>query len=412
MEKTAKAHGMREVIIVGGGPAGAVCGERLARAGATVTLIDDHLAWEKPCGGGLTRKALHRYPFLLDGPYPKKSVREIELVAGTGPRARLALEEPIVIYSRRVLNGLLLERAERAGCRIVCARVTAVETDSARPHVVAGTEKFDADFIVVAAGARNRLLPGREPPAPLDRGDFEQTVGYYVPAESDLLKIKFLPKFRGYLWSFPRPGHLSVGICGKLDESSTATLRRHLEDFVDEERLPREGACFYSHLLPSPRPETVRRRPVLGPNWALVGDAAATVDAITGEGIYYALRSGELLGECLAAGWAEDYPKRLRKEFGAELQRAALLAPRFYTKTFLGRAITIRTVEFARHSPTFRRLLAGIFTGTQPYRTLPYRLWAQLPISLAEIGWNLLVGQDGDGWQEAERGKGPRSELR
>jgi flavin-dependent dehydrogenase len=380
---------MREVIIVGGGPAGAVCGERLAAAGTAVTVIDDHLAWEKPCGGGLTRKALRAFPFLLDGPYPKKLVREVELSAGPGVRARLWLDEPIVIYSRCVLNGLLLERARRAGCRIVRARVTALETDSGRPRVWAGAEKFGSDFVVLAAGARNRLLPAGESSAPLSPADFEQTVGYYVPAAADVIKIKFVPGFWGYLWSFPRPDHLSVGICGKLKKYSTATLRRYLEDFIDEERLPRAGARFYSHLLPSPRLETIRRRRLLGPDWALVGDAAALVDSVTGEGIYYALRSGELLAECLTAGRARDYPLRLHREFGAELERTAVLAPRFFTKNFFGDAITTRTVEFARRSPTFRRTLARVFSGEQDYRTLEPRLWVQLPLTLAEIGWNL-----------------------
>src|SRR6201988_569647 len=67
-----EAFWMRQIAIVGGGPAGAMCGERLARSGYDVTLYDEHLAWEKPCGGGLTPKAIRTYPFLLNGPYPKK----------------------------------------------------------------------------------------------------------------------------------------------------------------------------------------------------------------------------------------------------------------------------------------------------------------------------------------------------
>jgi len=402
---------MNEVVIVGGGPAGAVCGERLARAGIQATVIDDHLAWEKPCGGGLTQKAIRSYPFLLDGPYPKKLIREVELIsgshggsngasrAGSDVRARLHLDDPFVIYSRRVLNGLLLERAERAGCRVVRARVTAVDVASARPRVViggadkangagaAGDAEFSADFVAITAGARNRLFPGT---IPLEPADLEQTLGYYVPVQSDVLKIKFLPGFQGYLWSFPRADHLSVGICGKLDKGSSATLRGHLEEFLREERLPLEGACFFSHLLPSARPATIRRRPILGPNWALAGDAAATVDAITGEGLYYALRSGELLGECLAEGRPAQYPKRLRSEFGAELELAATLAPRFFLENFLGGKVTRRTVEFARRSPTFRALLAAIFCGDQGYRAIQLRFWAQLPLSLAEIGWSCL----------------------
>jgi flavin-dependent dehydrogenase len=384
---------MREVVIVGGGPAGAVCGETLARAGIAVTLFDDHLAWEKPCGGGLTQRAVRAFPFLLDGPHPKRLVNEIELMADSGARAHLTLDGPILIYSRRVLNGLLLDRAAAAGCRIVRSRVTAMRADGPRPCVVADGVGHAADFVVLAAGARNRLLPAVEP---LEPADLEQTLGYYVPVQSNVMKIKFLSRFRGYLWSFPRLDHLSVGICGKLDESPTATLRKHLEAFMDLERLPREGARLFSHLLPSPRQRTLRRRALVGRHWALAGDAAAMVDSVTGEGLYYAMRSGELLGQALVAGRPEQYPRRLRSEFGGELESAALLAPRFFSERFLGGAMSTRTVEFAHRSPTFRRMLAAVFSGRQGYRTLQLRLWAQLPLSLAEIAWSFLAGAGRD----------------
>src|ERR1700738_5704176 len=112
---------MREIAIVGGGPSGAVCGERLAQAGFDVTLFDEHLAWEKPCGGGLTHKAIETYPFLLDSPHPKKIVRTAELISSRGHRARFEMDRPIVIYARKVLNGLLLDRAIAAGCKAICS---------------------------------------------------------------------------------------------------------------------------------------------------------------------------------------------------------------------------------------------------------------------------------------------------
>src|SRR5438309_6921554 len=96
----AESMASRRIAIVGGGPSGALCAERLASAGFRVTLFDEHLAWEKPCGGGLTYKALHRYPFLLNGPHPKKTIQEVELISGNGHRAHLSLDRPIVIYSR------------------------------------------------------------------------------------------------------------------------------------------------------------------------------------------------------------------------------------------------------------------------------------------------------------------------
>lgn len=372
-----------------------MCAERLARAGWRVTVYDERLAWEKPCGGGLTHKAIERYPFLLDGPEPKKLIREVVLVTSSGHRAHFTLDRPIVIYSRKVLNGLLLDRARQAGARIVQARVSRIETSGDRVrlrlasrHGTASPATEAADFVVVATGARNTLLPGTTPLRP---ADLEQTVGYYVPAESNTLKVKFLSSFEGYLWSFPRADHLSVGICGKVTQTTTAALKRYLHEFMEEEGIPRRGQ-FYSHVLPSPEASTLRSRRVVGRNWALVGDAAAWVDPLTGEGLHYALRSGELLAECLLEGGPEDYPRRVRAEFSADLEFATRVARRFYRGKFLGGAVTVRMIQFIQRSPTFRQLMRDVFAGAQNYRSLKRRLWAQVGITFAEIAASLLRG--------------------
>ena len=109
---------MAEIAIIGGGPSGAMCGEQLARGGHRVKLLDEHLAWEKPCGGGLTHKAIQCFPFLLDNSYPKKLVYSLELISSQDHRATLGMPHPIVIYSRKVLNWLLLDRAQEAGCSV------------------------------------------------------------------------------------------------------------------------------------------------------------------------------------------------------------------------------------------------------------------------------------------------------
>lgn len=132
---------MKEIAIVGGGPAGALCGERLASAGFQVTIYDERLAWEKPCGGGLTHKAIEAYPFLLDSPQPKKIVRKAELISSSGHRAQFEMNHPIVIYARKVLNGLLLDRAVAAGCHAVCSRVTNVNTNGQRVRLTASGEQ-------------------------------------------------------------------------------------------------------------------------------------------------------------------------------------------------------------------------------------------------------------------------------
>jgi flavin-dependent dehydrogenase len=125
---------MADIAIVGGGPSGAMCGEQLARVGHTVDIFDEHLAWEKPCGGGLTHKAIQCFPFLLDNPYPKKLVNSLELISSNDQRATLDMSHPIVIYSRTVLNGMLLNRAAEAGCKVQRSHVFEVDTSSLKPR--------------------------------------------------------------------------------------------------------------------------------------------------------------------------------------------------------------------------------------------------------------------------------------
>lgn len=378
---------MREITIVGGGPAGALCGERLASAGFDVTIFDERMAWEKPCGGGLTHKAIEAYPFLLNSPQPKKIVSHAELISSRGHRARFEMSHPIVIYARKVLNGLLLDRAVAAGCRTICSRVTNVGTQGERVRLTAAGEEREADFVVLAAGARNQLLPET---TALGTLDLEMTLGYFVPTEEDIIKIKFLKQFEGYLWSFPRADHLSVGICAKMGQNSSQQLHHHLDDFVSEEKIPMEGARFFSHVLPSPQAQTIRGRRILGRNWAMAGDAAACVDPVTGEGLYYALCSGDLLAQALIEGQPQAYPERLHAAFSADLEFAANIARKLFRGTFLGGAITTRMVQLLNYSPAFRDLIRDVFSGSQDYRSLKRRLWNQVGITFAEITRNLL----------------------
>src|ERR1700745_3401246 len=138
---------MADIAIIGGGPSGAMCGEQLARAGHKVHIFDEHLAWEKPCGGGLTHKAIECFPFLLENPYPKKLISSVELISSDDQRATLDMSHPIVIYSRTVLNGMLLERAAQAGCRVHRSHVMGVDTDRTKPRYCVEGEWRTSDFV-------------------------------------------------------------------------------------------------------------------------------------------------------------------------------------------------------------------------------------------------------------------------
>ena len=378
---------MREIAIVGGGPAGALCGERLASAGFRVSIFDEHLAWEKPCGGGLTYKATQCFPFLLDNPYPKKLIRNVELISAENQHAHLDLQHPIVIYSRTVLNGLLLDRARDAGCRIHHSRVQHVDTAADKPRYSVEGQWSNADFLVLAGGAKNQFLPGTRA---LARDELEMTQGYFVPQTAEQIIIKFLPHFEGYIWSFPRADHLSLGICGSMASHTSTELRHHLHEFASTEKIATEHAKFYSHVLTSPQVRTLSDRAVIGRNWALCGDAAAWVDPLTGEGLFYAMRSGEILGRSLAEGCPEKYPSRVRSSFSLELEFAARIVRRFYHGSFLGTAVTTRMVQFLQRNAVFRQLLSDLFCGTQDYTTLKQRVLDHLGGTLSKFVSSVL----------------------
>jgi flavin-dependent dehydrogenase len=378
---------MPEIAIVGGGPSGAMCGEQLALAGNTVHIYDEHLAWEKPCGGGLTYKATQRFPFLLHNDHPKKLIRDVEIISAENQRVKLDLQHPIVIYSRTVLNGMLLDRAREAGCQIHQSRVQNVETDREKPRFSVDGDWKTADFVVLASGARNQYLPGIRA---LSKDELEITQGYFVPQTAEEIIIKFLPEFEGYIWSFPRADHLSLGICGSMAAHTSAELKTHLHAFAASEKMSTENAKFYSHVLPSPQECTLSNRAVMGRNWALCGDAAAWVDPLTGEGLFYAMRSGELLGRALAEGCPERYAARVRASFSAELEFASRIVRRFYRGSFLGSAVTTRMVQFLQRNAMFRQLMSDLFCGTQDYTTLKQRVLDHLGGTLSQFVSSVL----------------------
>ena len=74
-------------------------------------MFDEKLAWEKPCGGGLTYKAYQQYPVLLNSAAPKKLLHQTMIGAPKTADAKMLLKRPLVIYSRMDLNQMLLDRA-------------------------------------------------------------------------------------------------------------------------------------------------------------------------------------------------------------------------------------------------------------------------------------------------------------
>ncbi len=370
---------MKTVAVLGGGPAGAFAAERLSEAGLKTILFDEKLAWEKPCGGGLTYKAYSEYPFLLENSRPKKIVHQTVIGAPKSGEARMDLAHPVVIYSRLELNRMLLERAERAGASIEKTRVMGIERKDRGWRLKTRHGVAEADYCIIATGARNPL---REVGTEWSAADTMSALGYYVPASQERIDIQFLPRLEGYIWVFPRLGHLSVGICGKGEPAQK--LRARLEAYMDQRGIDRKNATFYSHMLPSLETGGWRNNRVSGNGWMAIGDAAGMVDPITGEGIYYAIRSGDLASRVLlndAHGILEKasaYRALLAREFTHDLEFAAMLAKRVFVGSFCFRSVPQRMVTFMQRSQRFRELMQDLFAGTQSYLDLRARLLRML----------------------------------
>ena len=390
-----------DLLVIGAGPAGSFAAELLAKGGAKVALFDGRPEGEpKACGGGVTAKALNAWPHLLNA--VGRTITELDLYSPSSKRLHLALDEPFAIYSRIAFDSYLRDRARDAGVQVISEKISARKTkrtgEGWRLVSDSGTE-WTASFLIGADGANSgiaKMLAGPLPPS-----DMEVAFGYRAPLPANSAAptaVAFLPGWVGYAWAFPRPDHISFGIATTQDAFEHEPLDDLLWQFMIgyyeqcegravkfwnnktsspertriEEHL-RTTAERYAARIPGLAAKTWDTRKVSGDDWALLGDAAGFADPVTGEGIYYALRSAELFAEGYLSRQPQSYEQRWKEDFGAELRRAAQMRRRFYGN-FFGAPFTERMIEFARGHRGVKRVLGDLVAGEQGYVDLKKKL--------------------------------------
>ena len=389
-----------DVAIIGAGPAGSFAAEKLASGGARVALFDGRPEGEpKACGGGVTAKALKAWPHLLDA--VGRTVDELEMYSPSGKRLHLKLDEPFAIYSRVAFDSFLRNRAKEAGAQVFFEKISArgmVRTENGWTLRGRNGDQWTTKILVGADGANSAIA--KKLAGPLQASDMEVAFGYRAPlpeqGEAPTV-IAFLPKWVGYAWAFPRVDHISFGIATTQDAFDHKALDELLWQFmigyyrqrengkaniwkprVDDnsaaiEQGLRTTAERYAARIPGLADETWEHRRACGDGWALLGDAAGFADPVTGEGIYYALRSAELFAETFLAGRPEAYEQRWREDFGGELRRASQMRRRFYGN-FWGAPFTERMIEFARGHSGIKKVLGELVAGDQGYVGLKKKL--------------------------------------
>ncbi len=304
-----------DAVVIGAGPAGSCTSLHLARAGARVLLVDRaRFPRDKPCGGGLTLRAVRQLP-VDPTPVVEHEVNRMEFRLGFRTRfERRGRRGPFVLMTqRRRLDQYLAEQAAAAGADF-------------RDGVRVGDLSPDGTLRVDGAPVAAEILVGADGA----NGVTAKTLGlgggivHGVAFEGN---APFRERFRGlavielgtipggYGWVFPKGDHVNVGVGGW--EREGPRLRDHLarlcrEHGIDPERL--EGVR--GHRLPLRRPGSV---PARG-RALLVGDAAGLVDPLTGDGMYEAFVSARL-----AAGAALDVlagKEQTVERYSGELARA------------------------------------------------------------------------------------------
>ena len=350
-------------------------------------LFDAREAWEKPCGGGVTSKALREYEFLHDGAAPKQMISSLRLITARNRELTVAPRHDFAIYSRKELGRMMRRRAVDTGARLLCSRVESTEFAHGKWRIETAGADFTADFLVGADGASSVIR--RRVGLKFEPKDFAYALGWNVKTDQSgrHVDVKYLDEFSGYLWLFPRTDHISYGIASGFQETTPARMKAKLIDFIEtqDRELARElrtasgnsthRASFYAAMIPALDVSTWDRLTACDPKraWALIGDAAGFVDPLTGEGIYYAIKSAGLLARALT-GRVGDFDGMWRAEFGAEMRRASQLQRRFYRGNFAGAPLTERMVQFARRHRGVREVLRDLIAGDQGYVGLKSRL--------------------------------------
>jgi len=406
-----------DVIVVGAGPAGSTAAKLLGEAGISTLLLDKSaFPRDKPCGGGISARVIQRFPYLESAlaSIPVNWVNKVYLESPAGFSVDYRSDVPLYLMIRRCdFDNLLFSLARKHVVFRAPALVRKVVFDTGGATVTAEVDgeprDYECKLVLGCDGANSIVARGSGLRTGSVQADYAIDMMEETPYEElslperDRMYVYYrIRSHYGYGYVFPKTNHVNLGVGFKLDYYLSKLRGEHYAhhaSFVDGLASKQliagrsNRANFRAFPLPisGPLPRTSTDRVLLS------GDAGGFVNALTAEGIYYAMVSGEHAARtAIAAMKANDFTSRTlvryeqswKQEIGVELEKSVR-----FQKLLLSDSNRVdRVIKAAGRNPMLADLLARYATGSLPHAQFKRALIRQaLPTYIRE-----LVGQVSD----------------
>ena len=401
-----------DVAIVGAGPAGATAARFLAKSGLKVILVEkDEIPKEKPCGGMLTPRVFERFEYL------RSKMKELEVSSSYGvcvyppsltTKIQYVAAKPQMMILRKKFDHALVRMAMDSGAMLINNRVKGlvIKPDIVR-MLLDGNTIIESSIVVGADGVNSVIAKETDLLPILDSEKIALAVVSELEIGESAIDECFgdqktihlflgYNKLFGYAWVFPKMRHVNIGLGGLL--SKTRDIKGSFTKFIQVLRknglIPKrlQIESYSAALIPigGPIEKTYRDRVVL------CGDAAGFVNPLTGEGVYYAMTSGEIASKViteaiesgkLSSKKLSEYQTAWMEDFGKGLKMAAS----FQKKLFGATRILEFGVKLAKADKNLTEMLANICLRRKPInKTSTGKLLLRLPISTGRYFYKKL----------------------
>lgn len=372
-----------DVLVVGAGPSGATCAWKCAEAGLSVALLDraPSLPRYKPCGGGIPASLGQHVEGLRPAEFADLTVTRLrhswkgkDPVLAEMTRADGTAAEVWMVQRPR-FDEWLVERAREAGAAVeLGVRVTRIDLEGELVRVNATTgESWLARHVVGADGAKGivgsrvglrlkrRYGIAREMEIP-----FVSSTDWHPDLVPAACYLDYGTVRNGYAWIFPKEGCLSVGAgmllpgkpAAEIEKNVGRVLKQAMETLLRSVGLALPEGEGAPRLWGHPIPFWTGAEPLVSPcgRFLLVGDAAGLVQPLFGEGIQYAVRSGDIAAQCLASGEPTKYTTQIADIFSDEFDASARVGKIFHKSPLLSYKLGVK-------NPAGTRLVGRLMAG-------------------------------------------------